>query len=51
MTHDEKENEDFSFYDLFVPLTTKKIFIFIVAIGLVVFFNSLFGQFVWDELS
>lgn len=45
----QQSEKEFSFYDLFVPLTTKKAVIFIVLIGLFVFFNALFNGFVWDD--
>jgi len=43
------KEEKFSFKRLFVPLTTKKAIIFIVFIGLIVFFNGLFNNFVLDD--
>jgi hypothetical protein len=46
------ENEDdFSFKKLLVPLTNTKAITWIVVIGFVVFFNSLFNGFVWDDLN
>jgi hypothetical protein len=44
----EKE-QDVNFKSLFLPFTTKKAMIFIVIIGLAVFFNSLFNNFVLDD--
>jgi len=43
------KEETFSFKNLFVPLTTKKIIVFIFLIGFVLFFNSLFNGFVLDD--
>jgi hypothetical protein len=43
------QKQEFSFKDIFVPLTTRKAIYFIVIIGLVVYFNSLFNGFVWDD--
>ncbi len=45
----KKEEKDFNFQDLFVPLTTKRAIIFIAIIGILVYFNSLFNGFVWDD--
>ncbi|HEX7041671.1 MAG TPA: tetratricopeptide repeat protein [Patescibacteria group bacterium] len=47
----QKSENEFSFYNLFIPLTTKKAFLFIAIIGIVVFFNGLFGKFVWDDVT
>lgn len=44
-----KIEDDFSFYDLFLPLTTKKVFFLIIIIGFIVFANMLFNAFVWDD--
>src|SRR5215469_3581776 len=42
--------EEFSFKKYFVPLTTAKAITWIVIIGIIVYFNSLFGQFVFDDI-
>ncbi len=42
---------DFSFKDLFIPFTFKKAYLFIILIGIVVYFNALFGNFVWDDIG
>ncbi|MGH7203773.1 MAG: hypothetical protein ACREHC_05005, partial [Candidatus Levyibacteriota bacterium] len=47
----EKEDKDYEFNDLFIPLTTRKVIIFLSLIGFFVFFNALSGAFVWDDLS
>jgi len=44
-------DRDFSFKNIFIPLTTKKAITFIILIGTIVYFNALFGQFIWDDLS
>jgi len=43
------KGEEFSFKNLFVPLTTKKVIVFIVLIGFIVFGNMLFNGFVLDD--
>ncbi len=43
-------NQKFSFKSLFIPLTAKKAIICISIIGFLVFFNSLFNGFVWDDI-
>lgn len=48
--HHEEEQE-FSFKSIFVPLTTFKAIHWIVIIGIVFYFNSLFNGFVWDDVS
>src|SRR6185437_8626763 len=49
-TSEKKEiEEEFSFYSYFVPLTTKKAIIWIIIIGLIVYFNSLLNGFVWED--
>ncbi len=51
MQQNEKKGDDYSFYDLFIPLTTKKAITFISIIGFIIFFNMLFNNFVWDDKS
>jgi len=47
-----KTNEqDLTFKSLFLPFTTRKAIIFIVIIGIVIFFNGLFNGFVGDDQS
>lgn len=49
-TTEKKEvEEEFSFKKFFIPLTTMKAIHWIVIIGLVVYFMSLFNGFVWDD--
>lgn len=44
------ENEEtLSFKAIQGPLTTKKAIVFFIIIGFVVYFNALFGSFVWDD--
>src|SRR5258708_3970813 len=50
-TIEKKEiEEEFSFKNYFSPMTTVKAVVWIVIIGLIGFFNSLFGAFVWDDV-
>lgn len=44
-------DEEFSFYSYFVPFTTKKAIFWIVVIGFIVYFNSLFNDFVFDDIG
>ena len=44
-----KEEDKFSFKNLFVPLTTAKAITWIVVIGLIVYFNMLFNGFAWED--
>jgi hypothetical protein len=41
----------FSFKSLFAPLTTAKAIHWIIIIGLIVYFNMLFNEFLWDDVS
>src|SRR5258707_302289 len=43
------QEHDFSFNDLFIPLTTKKAIHWIVIIGLIIYFNSIFNGFIGDD--
>src|SRR5260221_1883297 len=45
----ESNDNDFSLNQLFTPLTTKKAIVWLIIIGLLVFANSLFNAFVWDD--
>jgi len=47
----EKQEDDFSFKDYFVPLTNFKAISWITFIGLVVYLNSLFNGFIGDDYS
>ena len=42
-------NEDSSFKNLFLPFTSKKAVFWIILLGFLVFFNSLFGLPIWDD--
>ncbi|HEX7042464.1 MAG TPA: tetratricopeptide repeat protein [Patescibacteria group bacterium] len=42
-------NEEVSFKNLFFPFTNLKAFFLFFIIGIFVYFNSLFNQFVWDD--
>jgi hypothetical protein len=46
----QKQEDDLSFRDFFVPLTQQKAVIWIIVIGLLVYFNALFNGFVWDDI-
>lgn len=48
---EELTRANFSFKSLFVPLTTAKAIIIIILVGLIVFSNALFNEFVWDDLT
>jgi len=44
-----ESEQEFSFKNLFVPLTTGKAIHWIVIIGIIVYANMLFNGFVWDD--
>lgn len=44
-----KTQEEFSFYNLFVPLTTKKAILYIILISFFLFFFGVFNGFVGDD--
>lgn len=50
-TDKKKVEEEFSLKNLFVPLTSLKAIHWIIFIGLVVYFNSLFNGFVFDDIG
>jgi tetratricopeptide (TPR) repeat protein len=50
MPEHEKQEEEFSLKNYFVPLTNLKAIHFIIIIGLIVFLNGLFNGFVGDDL-
>jgi hypothetical protein len=49
MQEHEKMEDELSFKSNFVPLTTKKALSFLIIIGLLIFFLSLFNNFVGDD--
>lgn len=46
----EQSNQEFSLRNYFFPFTTLKAVIWLVIIGLLVYFTMLFNGFVWDDL-
>ena len=44
-------DESPSFEKLFVPFTNKKAIIWLIVIGITIYFNALFGDFVWDDYA
>jgi tetratricopeptide (TPR) repeat protein len=44
-----ENEEEFSIKSWFVPFTTTKAVTFIVLIGFLIYINSLFGGFIWDD--
>ncbi len=46
-----EEEQGFSFKSIFIPLTNLKAIHWIVIIGIVVYFNSLFNGFIWDDFQ
>jgi len=49
--HEQEHQEEYSFYSLFVPLTKFKSVCIIVLTGIIVFFNSLFNPFQFDDFT
>jgi tetratricopeptide (TPR) repeat protein len=47
----QKPEQQLTFKSLFLPFTTKKAIVIIFIVGFVVYFNSLFNGFVWDDLT
>ncbi|MGH7204522.1 MAG: tetratricopeptide repeat protein [Candidatus Levyibacteriota bacterium] len=50
MSNFKPQVEEYSFYDLFVPFTSKRAVILIIIIGVGVYFNALFGEFLTDDI-
>lgn len=51
MPHNDLHKEEFSFKSFFIPLTSiKACFIFIV-VGFIIYGNTLFNEFVWDDIT
>jgi hypothetical protein len=48
-TEQKEVEKEFSFKNYFVPLTTLKAIHFIILIGLIIFFLSLFNNFIGDD--
>jgi protein O-mannosyl-transferase len=44
-------DSDFSFSDIFLPLTSKKVIIILLVVGFIVHYHILFNGFVWDDLT
>ncbi len=51
MLPDDVVNSDFSLKALFVPLTTVKAITIIILLGFFVYFNALFGEFLFDDFK
>jgi protein O-mannosyl-transferase len=51
MADHESPQEEFSFKNYFVPFTSSKAITWIILIGLILYFNSLFNGFVGDDLG
>jgi protein O-mannosyl-transferase len=49
--HKPQVDDEVTFKGLFLPITTKKAIVYIFLIGFIVFFNALFGHFVWDDIG
>jgi hypothetical protein len=47
----EQQNKGYLTGEFFTTLTTKKAIIIIACVGILIFFNSLFSDFVWDDLN
>src|SRR5690348_15818908 len=48
-TEKKETDEEIPFKDLFIPLTNKRTLFILIIVGFLVFFNSLFTPFVWDD--
>lgn len=44
-----QNEQEFSFKDLFIPLTNKKAILVIIIVGFILYFNALFGKSVLDD--